>query len=353
MVMAGERPADTTGIPSWITQLPKAELHLHLEGSATPETLVALAAQNHQRALALEEAERRFLYKDFLGFLWAFKWVSEQLRGPEDYAFLLRDLLARLHHQNVLYAEITLAAGVVLWKKQDPDATFAALRRAAEEAQREHPVEVRWIFDAVRNFGVRHVAQVAEYALRWKDAGVVAFGIGGDERLAPPEKFRDTFERVRTAGLRVTVHAGETSGPESVWGALRALGAERIGHGLAAFRDPALVEFLAHEQIAMESCPTSNLRTGALRQHTGADDLTRHPVVDYCRRGLRVTLNTDDPGLFHTTLNDEYALAHRLGLRREELVQVAQTAFESAFCDEATREGLLRRFHTGVAVLPA
>jgi adenosine deaminase/aminodeoxyfutalosine deaminase len=343
-----DTPAD---VPSWIARLPKAELHLHLEGSATPETLVALARHN-RRPLALEEAQRRFVYRDFTGFLWAFKWVSDQLRTPEDYAFLLRDLLARLHRQHVLYAEITLAVGVVMWKRQNPDAVFDALCTAVDEARNEHPVEVRWIPDAVRNFGARHVAQVADYAMRWTDRGVVAFGIGGDEEEGPPELFRDAFEKVRAAGLHVTVHAGETMGPESIWGAIRSLGAERIGHGLSAFLDPQLIETLVEEHITMESCPTSNLRTGVLRQHLGADAVSRHPVVDYCRRGVPVTLNTDDPGLFQTTLNDEYALAHRLGLTRAELVQVAQTAFESAFCDETRRQSLLKGFHAGVTALP-
>jgi len=352
--MAGEAPA--APIPAWIEQLPKAELHLHLEGSAPPETLVALAQENHGHRLPLEETRRRFVYNDFLGFLLAFKWVSDQLRAPADYAFLLRDLLARLHQQNVLYAEITLAVGVVLWKRQNPDAVFDALRQALEEKREQHPVKVRWVFDAVRNFGPSHVARVAEYALRWKEvpgSGVVAFGIGGDEQGAPPELFRASFEKVRAAGLRVTVHAGETAGPESIWGALRALGAERVGHGLAAFRDPALVEHLQRKRIPLECCPTSNLRTGALQQHTGADDLAKHPLVDYVRAGVPVTLNTDDPGLFDCTLNGEYALAHRLGLSREELTRVAQTAFEFAFCDEATRARLLRQFNAGPATLAA
>lgn len=359
---SGEGLADASPVPAWLERLPKAELHLHLEGAATPEVLVALA-QERGRQLSLAEAQRRFSYRGFWGFLLAFKWVSEQLQAPEDYAFLLRDLLARLHRQNVLYAEITLSAGVVLWKRQDVDAVFVALRDAAEEARAQHSaegpersrgVEVRWIFDGVRNFGAEHVALVAECALRWKDAGVVGFGIGGDEQGGPPELFQATFDKVRAAGLHVTVHAGETAGPESIWGALRILGAERIGHGLAAFRDPELVDTLAREQIPLEVCPTSNLRTGALAQHTGDPDQSGrwHPLVDYCRRGLRVTLNSDDPGLFATTLTGEYALAHRLGLERAELVRVAEAAFQSAFCDEATRQGLLKRFRNRVTALP-
>ena len=337
-------------VPAWIARLPKAELHLHLEGTATPETLVALAGARGRR-LALEEARRRFTYRDFFGFLMAFKWVSEQLRAPEDYAFLLADLLRRLHEENVLYAEITLAAGVVLWKRQDVDAVFAALQETLETSRKEHPVEVRWIFDGVRNFGADHVARAADCALRWRQAGVVGFGIGGDEQNGPPELFRDTFDRVRAAGLRATVHAGETAGPESIWGALRALGAERIGHGLAAFKDPKLMEHLARERIPLEVCPTSNLRTGALRQHTGEADLARHPLVDYCRRGLAVTLSTDDPGLFDTTLNQEYALAHRLGLTRAEILRLAEASFQAAFCEPALKEELLERFRAGVTAL--
>jgi adenosine deaminase/aminodeoxyfutalosine deaminase len=334
-------------IPEWIAKLPKAELHLHLEGSATPERLVALAERRGEK-LGLADARARLRYSNFLGFLLVFKWVSEQLRAPADYTFLLTELLGDLRRQNVLYAEITLSAGVVLWKQQDVDAVFAALR---EETERTRGVEVRWIFDAVRNFGAEHVAQVAEYAMRWKDAGVIAFGIGGDEARGPAENFRATFDTVRAAGLRVTVHAGETAGPESIWAALRALGAERIGHGLAAFRDPELVAYLAEKQIPLEVCPTSNLRTGALAQQRGAAEWRRHPVADYVRRGLAVTLATDDPGLFETSLNREYTLVSSLGLTRDEILRVAETSFTAAFCEAPVKQGLLARYRAGAASL--
>lgn len=331
-------------IPDWIARLPKAELHLHLEGTPAPERLVALVRESVGVALPLEEVERRYRYNDFVGFLLAYKWVCEQLRSPADYTFLLRDHLERLRAQNVLYAELTLSAGVVLWNKLDLDAVCLALGDAAKQARREFGIEVRWVLDAVRHLGPGHVARVADYAVRWKDAGVVAFGIGGEERGFPPELFRDTFERVREAGLRVTVHAGEVSGPESVWGAMKVLGAERIGHGLASFRDPKLVETLVRDNITLEVCPTSNRMTGALRLHTGGDDLAAHPLVGYCRGGVPVTINTDDPGLFFTDLNTEFSLAHRMGLDREEITRIARRAFEVAFCDDATRRSLLGRF---------
>jgi aminodeoxyfutalosine deaminase len=249
----------------------------------------------------------------------------------------------------VLYVELTLSAGVVLWKKQDLDRTCEALIRASEDVRHEHGLEVRWILDAVRNFGAEHVARVAEHALRWKDRGVVAFGIGGLEEEGPAGLFRKTFDKIREAGLRVTVHAGETDGPESIRAAVDALGAERIGHGLAAFRDPELVAQLKEQRIVLEVCPTSNLRTGALAQQTGSSELRRHPLFDYVRGGLLVTLNTDDPGFFETDLNREYALAHALGLGREEILRVAETAFESAFCETAVKQSLLAQFRAGAA----
>ncbi len=339
--------------PAWIQQLPKTELHLHLEGTADPDTALELAHRNGARTETLESVRARYAYNDFLGFLKTFKWVSELLRTPADYAFLLRRLLRRLAEQNVLYAEVTLSAGVVLWKRQELDAVFVALREAYEKARKEFPVEIIWIFDAVRNLGAEHVLDVARRTVSWKDAGVVAFGIGGDEQQGPPELFREAFDLVRDAGLHVTVHAGETSGPESIWNALRLLGAERIGHGLAAFRDAELMDYLAEKQIPLEVCLTSNLRTGALRQQTGREELAAHPVRDYCRRRLRVTLSTDDPGLFETSLNQEYAHALRLGLTREEIVRTVETSFESAFCPPPQRAALLARFRESLAALPA
>jgi len=331
-------------VPQWLARLPKAELHLHLEGSLDPQMALELAQRNGQHQETLARVQKRYAYRDFLGFLLAFKWVSEQLQQPADYALLLHELLRRLHAQNVLYAEITLAAGVVLWKRQDLDAVFVALQEEYEKAYPQFPVEVRWIFDAVRNFGPQHVLDVARRAIAWKDAGVVAFGIGGDEQTAPPARFREAFDLVRAAGLRVTVHAGETAGPESIWAALRQLGAERLGHALAACRDPELLDYLAQAQIPLEVCLESNRRTGALRLQCGTDDLAAHPLADFYRRGLRVTLNTDDPGLFATSLNAEYARALQLGLTRDDLISVARTAFESAFCTLADRGVLLARF---------
>ena len=231
----------------FLAELPKAELHLHLEGSIEPETLHEL-----DPATSIEEFRALYRYADFDAFLKAFGAIGKRLRTPADYALITARLLARLEKQNVRYAEIIIAAGVVLWKGQEFGPIFDAVREAA----RESTVEVQWILDAVRQFGAGHVRSVAELAAERVDQGVVAFGIGGSEERGPAEWFADAFAFAKGAGLRLTAHAGESMGPESIWAALR-LGAERIGHGIAAARDPALMMQLRQRDIPLEICITS------------------------------------------------------------------------------------------------
>ena len=339
-------PLELLSVPGWIQKLPKAELHLHLEGVVNAEMLAALAAERGRESPPLEKLRQKLSYKTFVGFLLAFKYAVGQLNDPEDYAFLLRKTVEELDRQNVRYAEIMYSAGGVLLRKKDPDRIFAGLREEQERLRGKHKVEIRWLIDAVRNFGKKHVDAVADYAIKWKksDPAVAGFGIGGEERIGPAKWFRKSFDRAREAGLRIAVHAGETGGPKSIWQAINELGAERIGHGLAAFQDPELVACMKEKQIVLECCPTSNYLTGALKQHTKSDGLTAHPMVDYHRQGLCVTLSTDDPGFFYTTLNQEYARAHALGLTREELLAISENAFQTGFCEDGLRNVLLQRF---------
>jgi adenosine deaminase/aminodeoxyfutalosine deaminase len=236
----------------FLQQLPKAELHLHLEGSVEPETLHEL-----DPATPVEEFRALYRYDDFEAFLRAFGAVGTRLRTPRDYGLIAGRLLERLEAQNVCYAEIIVAAGVVLWKGQEFEPIFQAVREAAARS----PVEVRWILDAVRQFGVEHAMAVAKLAAERVDRQVVAFGIGGSEARGPAEWFTEVFAFAKSAGLHLTAHAGESMGPESVWAALR-LGAERIGHGIAAARDAELMRHLRDHDIPLEICITSNLVTG-------------------------------------------------------------------------------------------
>jgi aminodeoxyfutalosine deaminase len=307
-------------------ELPKAELHLHLEGSIEPETLRELAPD-----LTLEEIRAHYEYPDFAGFLGSFEWVTRHLQTPDHYALITRRLLDRLAGENVRYAEIIHSTGVVLWRKQDPDAVFDAIRQAAEGSG----VEVQWIVDAVRQFGVEHVRQVAEFAASRANHGVAAFGIGGDEARGPARLFEETFRYAGAQGLRLTAHAGETTGPESIWAALE-IGAERIGHGIRAIDDPALVRHLRDHDIPLEVCLSSNAATGAVAS------LREHPVRRLFDAGVPITLNTDDPAMFHTTLTAEYELAAReLGFSEQELRGIAVNAFRYSFRNGGTKSPLV------------
>src|SRR5229473_3721852 len=309
---------------SFIHGLPKAELHLHLEGSVTPETLVELR-KRHGKQSTLAQAESLYQYRDFNGFLMAFKTLTEDLQTPEDYELITYRLMEQLKAENVLHAEAYVSVGVCLWRKQDFDAIFEGLERGRARGEREFGVSLLWIFDAVRQFGPGAARDVFELAAKFRERNVVGIGIGGDEVKAPPELFREAYAYAAGQGLRLTAHAGETSGPESVWGALN-LGAERIGHGLTAHQDPEVVEELATRQIPVEICLTSNLRTGCLAK------LSDHPVRRYFDQGLMLTLNSDDPAMFGTTLSQEYALAQtEFGFTDEHLRELARNSFEASF----------------------
>ena len=296
--------------------IPKAELHLHLEGSVEPETLHEL-----DPATPVEDFHSLYSYHSFDDFLKAFAVVSKRLRGPEDYALITKRLLERLAAQNVTYAEIIVAAGVVLWKKQEFGPIFDAVREAAAGST----VQVRWILDAVRQFGADHVMQVAGMAAERVDQGVVAFGIGGSEERGPAEWFGEAYAFAKQSGLRLTAHAGEGTSARSVWAALE-LGAERIGHGISSIEDPALVRHLRDYRIPLELCVTSNLVTGVVKQ------LEDHPLRRLYDEGVPITLATDDPAMFRCNLLGEYRLAaEAFGFTEAELREILENGFRFAF----------------------
>src|SRR5471030_2126645 len=299
-----------------LLEIPKAELHLHLEGSVEPETLHEL-----DPATPVEEFRSLYSYTDFDAFLRAFGAIGKRLRTPADYALITRRLLERLAAQNVRYAEITIAAGVAIWKGQDFAPIFDAIREAAQGS----PVEVRWILDAVRQFGVEHTMRVAELAAERVDQGVVALGIGGSEERGPAVWFTEVFAFAKRSGLRLTAHAGESMGPESVWAALK-LGAERIGHGIASVHDADLMRHLRERDIPLEICISSNLVTGVVKR------IEDHPVRRLYDAGVPIVLNTDDPAMFQCTLVGEYRLAaNQFGFSEAEMRGIVGNGFRYAF----------------------
>ncbi|HKQ88418.1 MAG TPA: adenosine deaminase family protein, partial [Candidatus Acidoferrales bacterium] len=288
----------------------------------------------------------RYAHKDFAGFIETFKWVTSFLRDPEDYALITRKMCEELVRQNVVYAEVTISAGVMLRRMQNVEANFEAIAGAASGVL-YHRLRTAWIFDCVRQFGADAAIEAARWAAKLQGKGVVAFGMGGDELALPTASFRPAFSFARSEGLHIVCHAGEIGGPELVREAVEILGAERIGHGIAVMHDHALAESLASRHVILENCPTSNLYTGALAKQLGKPtaELREHPLRTFLDHNWPVTLSTDDPGLFHTDLANEYACAASLGLTKEQIVDLAEESFKGAFLPAKDKRQLLENFH--------
>jgi aminodeoxyfutalosine deaminase len=328
---------------SFILSLPKAELHLHLEGSVAPSTLLELRQRHGMEGASISEVEQLYKYKDFAGFLSAFKDVTGHLRTPEDYELIAYRLMERLKAQNILHAEVIISVGVCLWRKQDFAAIFEGLERGRQRGEKDFGISLLWIFDAIRQFGAEKAQSVLDFAIQFRDRNVAGFGIGGDERAGPPEQFTAVYARAADQGLHRTAHAGENAGPDSVWGALN-IKAERIGHGLTAGQDPELIEELAERQVPIEICVTSNLRTGCCAE------ISQHPVRRYFDQGLMLTLNSDDPAMFRTSLVEEYALVQEaFGFTDEHLRELARNSFEASFLPAETKIEFLNLLDSAAA----
>jgi len=327
---------------AFVLALPKAELHLHLEGAIEPATLLEIQ-HAHGLNTTSAEVEALYQYSDFAGFLMSFKNITEHLKTPADYELITYRLMERLKAENVLHAEVYISAGVCLFRKQNFAAIFEGLERGRTRGARDFGVSLLWIFDAVRHFGSAEAQRVAELAVQYQDRNVVGFGMGGDEHKAGPELFREVYAYCAEHGLRLTAHAGETEGPEAIWGALN-LHAERIGHGLTAHQDPDLIQELAERQIPVEICVTSNLKTGV------CPAISEHPVRAYFDSGVMVTINSDDPAMFATSLAREYQLVQeQFGFTEEHLRELARNSFEAAFLPAEKKLEFLNLFDTVAA----
>jgi len=325
-----------------IRALPKAELHLHLEGTVAPESLVELSRRHDVTPLTIREATQLYEYADFNGFLLAFKAVTQRLLTPDDFELITYRMIESLHAQGIVHDEVYVSVGVVHWRKQQFEPLFAGMEVGRGRGERDFGASVLWIFDAVRHFGVQAAKRVFELAVEHKDRHVVGVGIGGDESRGPAEQFRDLYRYAADKGLRLTAHAGESAGPESIWGALN-IGSERLGHVLSAIRDPELIEVLAQRQVPVEICMSSNVHTGCLLE------LEQHPVRRLFDAGLLVTLNTDDPAMFHTSLNHEYELAQDLfEFTDEHIRELARNSLEASFLPAEKKVSMLQKFDEAI-----
>ena len=336
----------TIEIHDFIRRLPKAELHLHLEGSILPSTLVELSARHDAQPLTLHEAEALYRFHDFTGFLEAFKAVTQRLVTPEDYQLAAWRMAQQLAAQGVVHAEVFLAVGVIYrWRNHQEgcvEPIFLALEQARLRAQAELGLSIYWIFDAVRHFPAEEAVRVFRDAIRLRPShpSIVAIGLGGDERRTGSEPFRQIYAECREAGLRLTNHAGETTGPEAIREAL-SIGSERIGHALSLPRDFYLMAELRERRIPLELNPTSNVRTGV------CSSWPSHPLRLLFDRGLLVTINSDDPAFFGSDLLGEYLQAHHLqAFSRAELRQLAANSIRASFLPEAEKSTILAQIES-------
>ncbi|MCU1226329.1 MAG: adenosine deaminase [Edaphobacter sp.] len=327
-------------VVDWLRGLPKAELHLHLEGTILPETLVELSRRHDAIPLTMDAARELYKYEDFIGFLMSFKAVTERLRGPDDYELITYNMVRELAAQGVLHAEVYISFGIIYyWKKTEVEPYVEAIERGRIRGEKEFGTTVLWIIDAVRHFGVEEAARVFRKAaeLRATYPSIVGIGIGGDEARGGANLFRELYAEARAAGLRLTAHAGESVGPESIWSAIN-IGAERVGHALSAQQDRELMDVLAEKQIPLEINVTSNVKTGCC---TGVD---QHPVKLYFESGLMVTINSDDPPMFGSDLLGEYVMVHdRFEFSLEQMRELAANSVEASFLPPDRKLALLQR----------
>ncbi|MET8364338.1 adenosine deaminase [Micromonospora sp. NPDC005194] len=336
-----------TDLTTFIAGLPKVELHVHHVGSASPHIVAELAARHEGRSPVPADPAALatyFEFRDFAHFVEVYLSVVDLIRDPEDVWLLTHEVARELARQQVRYAELTITPYSHVRRGIPAPAFCEAIEDARKRAAADFGLELRWCFDIPGEAGLPAAEETLRIALDERPDGLISFGLGGPEIGVPRPQFRPFFDQARAAGLRSVPHAGETTGPQTIWDALNELGAERIGHGISAAKDPELLAYLAERQIGMEICPTSNVRTRAVAS------LDEHPLPRLVEAGLLVTINSDDPPMFGTTLNDEYAVAARLlGAGPGELAALARNAVTASFLDPAGKQRITAEIEAYVA----
>ncbi len=325
-------------LADFIEGLPKAELHVHQVGSASLGTVARLAERHPGTVPSDPEALREFYrFTDFAHFVDVYLAVVDLIREPEDVRLLTHEIAADLASQNVRYAELTCTPFTAVRAGVPIEAYIEAIEDARVTAERDLGVVLRWIFDIPGEAGIEAADATLAAALHHGPDALIGFGLGGPEIGVPRPQFKEHFDRARAHGLRSVPHAGETTGPQTIWDSLQVLGAERIGHGTSAVQDPALVRHLAETGTPVEVCPTSNVATGAVER------LELHPLKELVDAGVQVSINSDDPPMFGTTLTREYQIATELlGLDAFGVADLARAAVRASFLDDASKRRLER-----------
>jgi aminodeoxyfutalosine deaminase len=324
-------------LQSFIAGLPKAELHVHHVGSASAR-IVSELAERHPGVVPSDPEELRkfFEFRDFAHFIEVYLAVVDLIRTPEDVRLLTYEVAREMRGQNLRYAELTCTPYTSVLRGIPIEAYTEAIEDARVAAERDFGLVLRWIYDIPGESGIPAADATLEYALEHRTDALIGFGLGGPEIGVPRPQFQSHFDAARAAGLRSVPHAGETTGPETVWDSLRLLGAERIGHGTSSAQDPELLAHLAEAGVALEVCPSSNIATRAV------PTLEEHPIVAFRDAGVTVTVNSDDPPMFGTTLNREYEIAAELlDLDEAGVAELARDAVRASFADQSVKDALL------------
>jgi adenosine deaminase len=333
-----------------VAAMPKAELHVHHVGSASPHTVARLAARHEGSSPVPADPDllaEYFTFTDFAHFIEVYLSVVDLIRDAEDVHTLTTEVLRDLAAQNVRYVELTVTPYTSVVRGIAAEEFCAAIEDARTTAEAEHGMGVRWCFDVPGEAGVPSADLTLDVALRLQPAGLVSFGLGGPEAGVPKSWFQPHFAAARAAGLHSVPHAGESAGPDAVVDALDLLGAERIGHGVASAADPDLMARLRDEGVALEVCPTSNVCTRSV------PSLAEHPLPQLVSAGVPVTVNSDDPPMFSTTLTDEYLVAAGLlGLDLEGVADLARTATRVSFAPDGVKRSLLAEVDAYVRAVP-
>jgi adenosine deaminase len=332
----------TMTLDDFIRAMPKVELHVHLEGATQPATLLKLAERHHITLPAdtVEGIQQWYTFTDFLHFVEIYVKISECMRTPDDIELLTREFLAGQAAQNIRHTEATYTPYTHYKQKELPfEEQLAAINRARAWAEAELGMTMGLVLDISRDVTPEKGLITADWASEHLGNGVIALGLGGPEIGNPPEKHAAAFERAAAAGVPSVPHAGEHDGPASIWGALRTLNPIRVGHGVHCLDDPALVAELRERQIPLEVCPTSNVCLGEF------PTMQDHPLPRLVDEGLYVTINSDDPPMFNTTLNDEYlAIAHTFGYDADDMERFVMNAVRVTLLPDDVKARMEREF---------
>ncbi|MCK4353285.1 adenosine deaminase [candidate division WOR-3 bacterium] len=347
--------------PTFIIQqlcagLPKAELHLHLRGAMQQKTLTQLIKKYsvqkiwdkmpikykilfntspHIREFVKQsnhDIAKIYNFKSFKQFLIHYCFLSFFIREREDLQLLINDVVTSLKNQNIVYVEIMIGLIEYLWK----GLTFDDFSYCFDQASKIPGIKIQWIVDLVRDTRPKKAYSLLKEIIAWKDKNVVGITLGGSEQLFPAKRFKKVYSLAKSAGLKLTIHAGEVCGPQSVWDSIKLLGVERIGHGVQSIKDPKLVEYLSVNKIPLEICITSNIKTKVYSSYKA------HPIKKLYEAGIPITINSDDPAFFDTNLNNEYNILQNLGFSNNEIIELVENGFRYAFLPEATINSYLR-----------